>query len=330
MATNNGQVISTREGLYWIVHPDENALNSLRKAKKQAEENDGFVATLPQLLKERVLNPYDGVPVDPYDAIPEEDRSLFPGAGIYLKLVGDNNKIWSNNLTALSEEDVGKTRQGNMVWVVTHGAGIILNSPYRIEQAYKPGQRGDLSELSYLSDKEMFDLLDGKLPDGSEIPVYSYDEFKRGIRALSFTSTSDGKNHAIEDLTMRYAVVLDFDMAKESFQGRIHGGSSYFHDDPLTIVRAGGVEEAVAYINLAQSYHPDFANHPSPMRAKNYERPRGQLLEALEFLEDDNINPAEIGFTNIFRSSGNFVAVHKPLDSLENKVRSTANVGPAQ
>ena len=38
------------------------------------------------------------------------------------------------------------------------------------------------------------DVPEGKLPDGSKIPVFQFDEFKRGIK----------------DLPIRYGVILDF------------------------------------------------------------------------------------------------------------------------
>ena len=73
-------------------------------------------------------------------------------------------------------------------------------------------------------------MLDGKLPDGTEIPVFSFDEFKRGVA----------------DLPMRYGVISDFEMLRKST-----GGDESFDvlkDEPNMIVRAGGVEPLAAYL----------------------------------------------------------------------------------
>ena len=73
--------------------------------------------------------------------------------------------------------------------------------------------------------------MDGQLSDGSEIPVFQFDEFKRGI----------------SDLPRRYAVIMDFEMARYSQSGNISFDD--LKDDPLMIVRAGGAEAAAAYLD---------------------------------------------------------------------------------
>ena len=54
-----------------------------------------------------------------------------------------------------------------------------------------------------ISEWEAQGLLNGKLPDGNEVPVFSFGEFENGI----------------SDLPRRYAVVLDFETAKTSNNG---------------------------------------------------------------------------------------------------------------
>jgi hypothetical protein len=85
-----------------------------------------------------------------------------------------------------------------------------------------------------ISEGEAQDVVDGKLPDGSEIPVFPYNEFKLGIA----------------DLPRRYAVVLDFETAKNSKSGKETFDD--LKDDPLMIVRAGGVEVAATYLDKAR------------------------------------------------------------------------------
>ena len=80
-------------------------------------------------------------------------------------------------------------------------------------------------------------MQDGKLPDGTEIPVFPFDEFKRGVT----------------DLPRRYGVVMDFETAKRSKSGYVSFDD--LKDDPLMIVRAGGVEAAAKYLDKARDYH---------------------------------------------------------------------------
>jgi hypothetical protein len=88
-----------------------------------------------------------------------------------------------------------------------------------------------------ITESEAHNLLDGRLPDGSEIPVFSFDEFKQGVT----------------DLPRRYAVVMDFETAM-----KCKSGYEPFDDlkvDPLMIVRAGGAEAAAAYLDKAKDRH---------------------------------------------------------------------------
>ena len=77
-------------------------------------------------------------------------------------------------------------------------------------------------------------MLEGHLPDGSEIPVFPFDEFKRGIA----------------ELPRRYAVVLDFETARKCKSG--YQAFNELEDDPLMILRAGGVEAATEYLDKAK------------------------------------------------------------------------------
>ncbi len=187
---------------------DSHVPNALRRALDYAGD-DGFVASMPQLLRARTNAPYD-------------------------------NEIWSTpSFTSNSEESVARTRQGNHVVVAVHGGGIFA-SPERFKRLYHASVNR-FSELGFtglfgakISEGEAQDVVDGKLPDGSEIPVFPYNEFKRGIA----------------DLPRRYAVILDFETAKNSKSGK--EAFDDLKDDPLMIVRAGGVEVAAAYLDKAR------------------------------------------------------------------------------
>ncbi len=78
--------------------------NSLRRALEYAGD-DGFVASMPQLLHARANAGYDNI-------------------------------IWNTWFTSNSEESVVTTPQGNRVVVAIHGGGI-FGSPERFERVYR-------------------------------------------------------------------------------------------------------------------------------------------------------------------------------------------------
>ena len=180
---------------------------ALRRALDYAGD-DGFVASLPQLLHARANAPYDNI-------------------------------IWNTWFTPNSEESVATTPQGNHVVVTVHGGGI-FGSPERFEKLFRTNT-SRFSEVGFtglfaarITEREAHDVLRGHLPDGSEIPVFPFEEFKRGVA----------------DLPRRYGVVVDFETARKSNNG--YGAFDDLKDDPMVIVRAGGVEAAAAYLDQAR------------------------------------------------------------------------------
>ena len=188
---------------------DSHLPNALRRALEYAGD-DGLVASMPQLLHARVNASYDNI-------------------------------IWNTWFTANSEESVVTTPQGNRVVVAVHGGGIFA-SPERFERSYyadldRSNPEGLTGQYAAkISEQEARDVLEGKLPDGAEIPVFPFDEFKRGVA----------------DLT-RYGVILDFEMAKKSKRG--YETFDALRDEPNMIVRAGGVEPLAAYLDKARARH---------------------------------------------------------------------------
>ncbi len=183
---------------------------ALRRALQYAGDK-GFVASMPQLLHARANAPYDNI-------------------------------IWNTWFTANSEESVVTTPQGNRVVVAVHGGGIFA-SPDRFEKSFHADLYHSNSEgitgqtAAKISAREARDVLDGKLPDGMEITVYPFTEFKRGIK----------------DLPRRYGVILDFDMARLSKRG--YESFDVLKDEPNMIVRAGGVEPLAAYLDKFRERH---------------------------------------------------------------------------
>lgn len=182
--------------------------SALRRALQYAGR-DGFVASMPQLLHARAHASYDNI-------------------------------IWNTWFTANSEENVVATPQGSPVVVAIHGGGI-LASPERIERSLHADlARGNREGLTgqtaiKISLDEARDVLEGRLPDGSEIPVYPFAEFKRGIA----------------NLPRRYGVVLDLALARQAKRG--YERFEVLKDEPNMIVRAGGAEPLAAYLDKFQA-----------------------------------------------------------------------------
>jgi hypothetical protein len=180
---------------------------ALRRALDYAGDV-GFVASLPQLLHARTNAPYDNI-------------------------------IWNTWFTPNSEESVATTPQGNHVVVTVHGGGI-FGSPERFEKLFRTNT-SRFSEVGFtglfaakITEREAHDALLGHLPNGSKIPVFPFEEFKRGVA----------------DLPRRYGVVVDFETARKSNNG--YRAFDDLKDDPMMIVRAGGVEAAAAYLDKAR------------------------------------------------------------------------------
>ncbi len=167
--------------------------------------NDGFVASMPQLLHARTNASYDNI-------------------------------IWNTWFTANSEESVVTTPQGNRVVVAVHGGGIFA-SPERFEKSlYADLDRANSEGITgqtaaKISEAEARNVLRGHLPDGTEIPIYPFNEFKRGIA----------------ELPMRYGVVLDFELARSAKRG--FESFAVLKNEANMIVRAGGVEPLAAYLD---------------------------------------------------------------------------------
>ena len=190
--------------------------DGLREAQTYAG-SDGFVVSLPQLFHARAQASFD-------------------------------NEIWNQWFTANTEESVIKRADGKYFLVVVHGGGI-LGDPARIDRVFTSDGEGMTSDgegrgAAKLSDTEAADLLVGRVPSGSKIPMYDYADF---INRTTTPSTSSAA------LPRRYGVLMDYDLAKQAVDGYVEFDK--LKKDPLMIVRAGGVRAAATYLDKFQSRH---------------------------------------------------------------------------
>jgi len=222
-------------GMVAAIFFDSYGALALQRALRYAGD-DGFVASLPALLHARANAPYDNI-------------------------------IWNTWFTANSEENVVTTPQGNHVVVTVHGGGIFAR-PARLERS----TRADLSRsnpegltgqyAAKISATEARDVLEGRLPDSSEFPVYAFDDFKRGIK----------------DLPRRYGVVMDFELAKKTKSD--YDSFEALRTNPVLIVRAGGVEPLRAYLDKAQARHnTKVMGSWHPFERVDPDQPQTRILE---------------------------------------------------
>ena len=208
--------------------------DALRRAREYAGD-DGFVASMPQLLHARATAHYDNI-------------------------------IWNTWFTANSEESVVATPRGSHVVVAIHGGGIYA-SPERFEKMfhastdYRNTHGYTEQHAGKISEREARNVLEGRLPDGTEVPVYPFEEFNRGIG----------------DLPIRYGVVLDYESARQSLRG--YEEFEVLKDDPNMIVRAGGVAANAAYLDKFQARHNTKSmGHWHPYNRIDPDQPQTRVL----------------------------------------------------
>ncbi len=146
--------------------------------------------------------------------------------------------LWKDWFSALTEENVGPdkegkfTRKGKPVLLVVHGGGILTVD--RMLKAYDEGLTPQ-NAATYTND-EFNDLLEGKLPTGESIQIYTVADIKAG---------------KISDPFGRYAVALDLAKAKERESGYL--SKEDFMNSDLVLARAGTLEYLEKYFDKAVS-----------------------------------------------------------------------------
>jgi hypothetical protein len=158
-----------------------------------------------------------------------------------------DNYLWQDWFTALSEENVGIdtkgnfVKKGNSVVITVHGKGLLTTNPDRIFRAYTDGLTPQNS--ARYSQNEFEELLNGEIR-GNKIQIYTLDDVLKGN---------------IKNPFERYAVVLDFEVAKKTKSG--YHNKIEFMKNPLVLARAGTSEYLDEYFDKAKDSNGTLGNH---------------------------------------------------------------------
>jgi hypothetical protein len=214
---------------------------------------EGIVATMPELIAAKIL-------------------------------AGKEHIFWKDWYSVHTEENIGVDKKGNFyskndpVLVVVNGGGIL--TPDRIQKAYDEGL---INNSAKYSNEEFNDLLEGKLPDGSSIQLYRFEEIKAGASSLPH----------------KFGVVIPYSMAQATKSG--YHKKDAFISNPLVIARVGGIENLEKYYDLAKASDGDLGCY-HPFSGRDASVPRGRLL----FLNNDYYGLD--GLSNLI-DNGRFVGV---------------------
>lgn len=172
--------------------------------------------------------------------------------------------------TVQTEEIIGKSRQGNPVAIVVHGQGILTSKRIRngsiLEEIEDEAPNHGLTRTKSgrgqfalpLYDYEVHALLEGHI-----LPIFSYDNFKKGISALP----------------REYAVVRDFHPRKEVPSGH-HQYLNTLKEIPRVISLVGGIENLENCLDMLTFYHGiKKLNYSHPLHHLDLEQPQGRFVE---------------------------------------------------
>ena len=180
---------------------------------------------------------------------------------IAAKLKADKkHDFWKQWYTVHTEENIGLDRKGRFykrdtsVLVVVNGGGIL--TPDRIEKAYEEGL---VNGSAKYSDKEFDSLLEGRLPDGNTINIYTLDDIKKGLPEVSHKS----------------GFIIPYELAQKTKDG--YHKKKDFMANPLAIIRSGDMENLEAYFDKAKDSDEEVGNH-HPFSGRDASQPQGRVL----------------------------------------------------
>jgi hypothetical protein len=213
---------------------DGNMPTALQQALDFAGPN-GYVATMPELIAAKLK-------------------------------ASDDHDFYKNWYAVHTEENIGIDPKGRFyaanepVLVLVNGGGIL--TPERIRKAYDEGL---INGSAKYSDEEFSDLLDGKLPDGTSIELYSFEDIKRGV----------------SNLPHRFGVVMPYSMAQNTKSTYV--GKREFLDNPLAIARNAGLQNLEEYFERAKDTSDDTLGCYHPFEGRDASTPQGRVLFLLNY-----------------------------------------------
>ncbi|MCF7859202.1 MAG: hypothetical protein K9N07_07755 [Candidatus Cloacimonetes bacterium] len=209
---------------------DGNLADALQQALEHAGST-GYVATMPELIAAKVK-------------------------------AGKNHDFYKNWLTVHTEENIGIDQKGRFyganepVLVLVNGGGIL--TPKRIKQAYDEGL---VSGSAKYTNQEFDDLLDGKLPDGSGIKLYHFDdEIKKGV----------------SDLPHQFGIVMPYSVAQNTESTYVK--KREFLANSLVMARNAGMQNLEEYFERAKDTSDDTLGCYHPFGGRDASTPQGRVL----------------------------------------------------
>ena len=214
---------------------------------------DGYVATMPELISAKL----------------KAEKS---------------HDFWQKWYAVHTEENIGIDQKGRFysanepVLVVVNGGGIL--TPDRIMKAYDEGL---ISNSARYENQEFDNLLDGKLADGSQIELFSFEQIKDGVSSLPH----------------KFGVVMPYSVAQGTKSG--YHQKKDFMENPLVIARAGGLENLESYYEMAKASDGDLGCY-HPFSGRDAVTPQGRVLFLYIYCSGLN------GYYNLY-TDGRFVRV---------------------
>jgi hypothetical protein len=209
---------------------DSNLPDALQQALDHTGST-GYVATMPELIAAKVK-------------------------------AGDDHDFYQNWLTVHTEENIGVDQKGRFyganepVLVLVNGGGIL--TPKRIKQAYDEGL---VSGSAKYTNQEFDDLLNGKLPDGSAIKLYHFDdEIKKGV----------------SDLPHQFGIVMPYSVAQNTKSTYVE--KSEFLANPLVMARNAGMQNLEEYFERAKDTSDNTLGCYHPFSGRDAGTPQGRVL----------------------------------------------------
>jgi len=172
-----------------------------------------------------------------------------------------DHDFWQKWYTVHTEENIGIDKKGlfytqnEPVLVIVNGGGIL--TPERIKQAYTEGL---INNSAKYTDTEFDELLEGKLLNGIQIPLYKFEDIK------------DGKS----DLSHQFGVVMPYSIAQATKSG--YHQKKQFLENPLVIARAAGsLDQLEAFYEKAKASDGDLGNYHC-FNGRDASVPQGRVL----------------------------------------------------